>query len=139
MSLKNIIQNRSYGTYVTLGALVVSIIAAIVYAACYHNLPRFMSWGAIIAIIVGVVASLILMIPNNKLLNEVAPGVIAVCDLVAVCLFIQAIYNYVVVVMVGIDLHSVDASFVVTTTFLSLSLVASIVSIFLPQSKEVKE
>lgn len=132
----NVLKNRSFGSYFTAGVALVSVVAAIVYAGCYHNLPRFMDWGSFVVMLVGAVVALALLVFNKKVLDEVASAVLCICNVVGLCLFIQAIYNYVAVVMVGIDLTSFDPEFIASTVFFAIAVVAALVSFFLPKAKE---
>ena len=132
---RGLLSGRSYGFYVTLGTVVLSVVTAIVYAALYSNTPRFMSWPAFAVILAGGVLALILLLLR---FGQIASAVVALADLAGLLLFIRVIYNYVVVVMAGIDLSSFEARFIVCTVLFVLSLAAGIVSVFSRQTKEAK-
>lgn len=136
MNLKQRFAEKSFGFYVTLAAVVLAIITAIVYAVGYSNTPRFLSWPAFILLIAGAVVTLALAFFN---LDEFGTGVMALCSLIALLLFAQIIYNYVVVVMVGIDLANFDPEFLASTILFALTFVVSVVCVFLPQNKPKKE
>ena len=63
---------------------------------------------------------------------------LALANFVALMLYITNIYNYVVVVMVGIDISSFSTQFIACTTLFAILLVASVANIFFKQSKEEK-
>lgn len=132
----SIFKDRSLGFYVTCCAAILSIVTASVYAGCYHNQPRFMDWTAFVVMLVGAIAGLVLALPKMKLVNELAAAVIGVTVLVGLCLFIQALYNYVAVVMVGIDIDHFDPAFIASAALLVVSLIASVVAVFMPKAKE---
>lgn len=132
--LKWMFSNRNHGFYVTLVAIIISLICSIVYATEYHTTPRFMSWSAFAVILVGSIISLFLLLFH---FGEIASAVVALADLIGLMLFVYVIYNYVAVVMAGIDLSSFEARFIICCVLMGLSLVISIASIFTKQNKEV--
>lgn len=134
----NVFKNRSLGFYCGACVALLSIVTAIVYAACYHNLPRFMSWEAFYVVLAGSVVALVGLLFNNKIVEDVACAVLILANVIGLCFFIQYIYNYVVVVMVGIDLNHFDTEFIVCTALFAVSLIAAIVSFFMPKAKENK-
>lgn len=132
----NVFKDRSLGFYCTAGAALFAIVTSIVYAACYHNLPRFMSWEAFYVLLFGAIVALGVLVVKNKIVEDVASALLILATIIGLCFFIQYIYNYVVVVMVGIDLNHFDPEFIVCTTMFAVSLVAAIVSFFMPKAKE---
>lgn len=132
MNLKQRLAEKSFGFYVTVGVAVLAIITAIVYAACYSNTPRFLSWPAFALLIAGAVIALGLAFLR---LDEFGTAILALFSLIALLLFVKVIYNYVIVVIVGIDLNSFEPAFLASTVLFALTFVASVVNIFLPQNK----
>lgn len=130
---KNYFKERSYGFYVTLGIVLFSVVTAIVYAALYGDTPRFMAWSVFVSLIVGAVVALACTFLR---LDQLAPAALALTSLIALLRYIRVIYNYVVVVLVGIDVDSFEPRFIASMVLLSILLVASIADIFLKQSKE---
>lgn len=50
--MKKLLENKSYGFYVTFVSVVVSIVCAAVYASMYSG-SRYMEWPAVVAMLVG--------------------------------------------------------------------------------------
>ena len=97
---------KKFGFYVTIGIAFLAIVTAFVYYAGYGAIPRFMSWPAFYLLLAGAVVSVVL---------------------------IKIIYNYVAVVMVGIDLANFDPEFLASTVMFVLTFLASVMCLFLPQ------
>jgi hypothetical protein len=142
------LKGRSYGFFVTLCVAVLSLVTAIVYAACYQSTPRFMDWNVLIIMVVGIVLSLAMLfvkmpkgfIISTDTIHDLAGVPMALANLIGLMLYIEVIYNYVAVVMVGIDLGSLSGEFIACTLLLVLSFVAALVNVFLRQDKaEIKE
>ena len=125
--IKDFFKAKGYGFYATVFVSLLSLVAAIVYAATYQNTSRFMSWAAFAVILIGVVLALLLSVTR---FGEFAPAVLAAADFAALMLFIKIIYNYVAVVMVGIDLTSFEPRFIACTVLFALCVVMSIACIF---------
>lgn len=136
MDLKKRFTEKSYGFYVLLSVVLLTLVTSIVYAVNYHKLSVYMSWASVIVMWVGVVAALVLSFLR---LDEFATGALALANLVGLLLFVKVIYGYVAVVLVGIDLNSFDAKFIACTVLFALSFVSSAVTVFLPQRKKEKE
>ncbi|MBR7186040.1 MAG: hypothetical protein IKD43_00860 [Clostridia bacterium] len=130
--MKGFLAKKNFGFYVTLGVALLAIVTALVYYLNYANLQRFLSWPAVWVLVGGAVGALLLSIVH---LDELGTALLAVCSLVALLLFIKIIYNYVVVVLVGIDLNTFDAAFLSSTVLLVLTFIGSLVNVFLPQKK----
>lgn len=96
--MKKLLENKSYGFYVTFVSVVASIVCAAVYASMYSG-SRYMEWPAVVAMLVGAAVSLVLMFTKKA---GWANAVIAVADFVAFLYYVYGIYFYVSVVMVGI-------------------------------------
>ncbi len=132
-TVKRLFEGKSYGFFVTLALLVLSVVTAIVYAVSYSNYERYMSNGAVVALIIGTVLSVLLIVFKQFQLSAAA---VALGGFVAMLLFIEKIYNYVVVVLVGIDLSTFSAEFITCSALFGVLLVGGIVDIFLKQTKE---
>ncbi len=126
---------KCYSFLVMLLVMVLTGITAYMYYVNYNKLEVYMSWPAVIAMAAGIVAALVLSIIGW---DELAAGVLAVGNLIGLLLFAQAIYGYVVVVLVGIDLNSFDSSFITCAALFVASFIASIVTVFLPKKKIVE-
>ncbi len=121
---------KKFGFYVTIGIAFLAIVTAFVYYAGYGAIPRFMSWPAFYLLLAGAVVSVVLLFTP---LNQFGPAVLALASLVSLLLFIKIIYNYVAVVMVGIDLANFDPEFLASTVMFVLTFLASVMCLFLPQ------
>ena len=126
---------KSYSFLIMLLVMILTGVTAYVYAMSYNKLEVYMSWTAVIAMAAGIVAALVFSIIGW---DELAAGLLAVGNLIGWLMFIQAIYGYVVVVLVGIDLNSFDQKFIVCATLFVVSFIASIVTVFLPKKKIVE-
>ncbi len=136
MDLKQRLAEKRFGFYVTLAVAVLSLVTAIVYAVGYSNNARFMSWPAFILLIVGAVAALVFAFLD---LDDFGTAILALFSLIGLLLFIHIIYNYVVVVMIGIDLSSFSGAFIASAVMFVLTFAASFVNLFLPQKKNKEE
>lgn len=135
--IKSFLSQKRYGFYVTLCVSILAIVAAIVYAANYHDYLAMMSWPAFILLLV--LACLSIALTFLKWTAPWAQIPVAIGSLVALLLFIQAMYNYVVVVMVGIDLAGFSPQFITCSVLFGLTFVAAVANIFFGQVKEEKE
>ena len=130
---KSVPKNRT-GMIATLSMAALSAATAVVYAVCYGNQERYMSWPAFrpafILLLVGAAFGVALTFVRRY---ELGAACMAVTAFSALMLFIKIIYMYVVVVYVGIDLKTLDPRFVITSVFFILCFIASLVTVFLPQ------
>ena len=134
--VKNFFRRKSYGFYVTLGVAVLTIITMAVYSASYGSVERYMSWAAIGVMVAGLIIGLALSVLN---LGEWGAAVMAICNFVGLMQYITKIYNYVVVVMVGIDINTLSTQFIACTVFFAILIVVSIANIFFKQEKKKEE
>ena len=132
----NVFKDRAYGFYITLLAIVLSLITAIVYVANYKNDVSFMSWLAFAMLLVGAIVGLVCAFFR---IPELGQAVLGVTSLVALLFFVKFLYGYVAVVAVGIDVDGLEPRFIICSILFVLTLIASIVSIFAKQTIEQKE
>lgn len=92
-------------------------------------------WAGFAVMIAGIAVAIVL---TALKLNDWAPPVLALANFVALLLYITNIYNYVVVVMVGIDIASFSTQFVACTVLFAIGLAGSVANIFFRQVKEVE-
>lgn len=133
--IKSFFASKSYGFYVTLGLMVLSIITALLYAVNYKDFVAYMDWTAVILMLVAVGLSLALVILKQE---KFAPVVLGIGNFAGLLIYIQKIYGYVAVVLVGIDVNTFSTQFLVCTTFFALTAIVSLVNIYLKQTKVVK-
>ncbi|MBP5254144.1 MAG: hypothetical protein J6Z23_02010 [Lachnospiraceae bacterium] len=134
--MSKFLKEKGIGFYLTVCLAVLAVVTAIVYAVSYRNYVGFMSWPAFWLLIGGAVLAVGLHFIK---LGKVSPWLLAAAVLAAVLLYIECLYSYVVVVLVGIDLNSFSNQFILCTSLFGACLVLSIVNIYLKQVKQVKE
>ena len=132
----NVFKDRAYGFYITLAAIVLSLITAIVYVANYKNDVSFMSWVAFSMLLVGAIVGLVCAFFR---IPELGQAVLGVTSLVALLFFVKFLYGYVAVVAVGIDVDGFEPRFLACSVLMVLTLVVSIASIFTKQTIEEKQ
>lgn len=132
--VKNFFKRKSYGFYVSLAVIVMTIITMSVYSASYGMIDRYMSWAAIGVMVAGMVVGLALSVLN---LGEWGAAVMAICNFVGLMQYITKIYNYVVVVLVGIDVNTLSTQFIACTVCFAILIVLSIANVFFKQKEEV--
>lgn len=129
--MKEYFSDKKYGFFVTLGAMLLSIITAIVYS-CIYAKTKFMSWAAFAIILVGVVGAAALIVFK---LYRYAPALLLVANFVGFLLYVYYIYYYVSATLVGIQFSGFPSSFVANVVFFALTLTASIACTFMAQVK----
>ena len=129
--VKKLFEGKKYGFYVSLAIMVLSLVTGIVYISCYNGTDEFNTWSFAF-LIIGIVLSAGLLAFKKE---RAAADVLGLCVFLGVLFYIYAIYYYVSVVMVGIDLDHFSNEFIVTTTFFVITLVLALVNMFLPQAK----
>ena len=134
MANTNVKTKKAFGFFVMLLVAALAVVTALVYMNNYQKLDAYRSWDAVYIMIAGAAAAVVLGIVGFSDLSSFA---LAGAALVGLLLFAKAIYGYVVVVLVGIDLNSFDMNFIVTTALFAVSFVASLITMFLPQKKVV--
>lgn len=133
--VKNYFKKKSYGFYVTLAVIVMTIITMIVYSSSYGSIDRYMSWTAIWFMAIGLIAGLALSILN---FGEWGAAVLGICNFIGLMQYITKIYNYVVVVLVGIDVNTFSSQFIGCTVCFAILIVLSVANIFFKQEKKVE-
>ena len=132
--LKDFLSDKSYGFYVTLVAIAMTVATAIVYAVSYgHDLD--MSWWAFALLVVGAFINVVLIFLKQNFWGSI---LMALCDFLAVLIFIYPVYFYLSVVAYGINDSAFSPAFTSSTTMLVLTLIISIASTFMRQRKEKK-
>lgn len=135
-SIKRFLNSKRYGFYVTSALIALSVVTAIVYAVSYGKYASMMSWSAFVFLLVGAAGAVALIVLKRAKWAYAPPAIGA---FIALLLFIKHIYNYVAVVVVGIDLSGISGQFLVCTVFFALTFLVSVVNIFLAQEKEENE
>lgn len=133
--LKNFFKDKSYGFYVSIAVTLLTLVTLIVYADAYGRNDSYMSWAGFAIMIVGIVVAVAL---TALKLSEWVPPALALANFIALLLYAKSIYNYVVIVIVGIDIASFSSQFILCTVLFAILLVGSIANIFCKQVKEGK-
>lgn len=130
--INGLLKDKSYGFYVTLVLIVLSLTAALTYAALYNG-SRYMSWPAAGIMLGGVALALVLAFTK---LSKWSYAVLALADFAGLLFYVYGIYFYVSVVMVGIQASTFNWQFKFCTAMFVGLLVVNIVNVFLKQTKE---
>lgn len=128
-------KDKSYGFYVTLALIVLTVATAVMYAVLYHG-SRYLSTPAVIIMLGGAAISLALCFTKYA---KWACAVLALADFAGLLLYIYGIYFYVSIVMVGIQASSFNWQFLLCTTVLAVLLVINVVNVFLKQVNEEED
>ncbi len=131
--IKNYFKDKSYGFYVTIAVFLLTLVTVIVYGDAYGSNDRYMSWVGAGLMIAGLVIAIVLTALKQ---HEWVPPVLALANFIALLLYVTKIYNYVAVVMVGIDVASFSVQFISCTVMFSILIVVSVADIFFKQSKK---
>lgn len=131
----NFFKDKSYGFYVTLISILFTIITFSVYVSSYGKYDSYMSWEGFYFMVAGAVLALIAIVIKKY---SWAPIVLAATNYIGLLYYILKIYNYVVVVLVGIDLASFSPAFIVCTTLFAINVVISTSNVFFKQSDPTK-
>lgn len=134
--MKVFLKNKGIGFYTTVCFAVLAIVTAVLYSGFYANYVGQMSWQAFWLLICGAVVSVVLHLLH---FGNISPWVLAGGVFGAVLMFIRAMYSYIAVVMVGIDLNSFSPQFMTCSVLLGICLAGSIVNVYLIQEKEVQD
>ena len=128
--MKGFFADKKAGFYVTLIAALISIVTLIVYVVGYGQ-TRYMSWEAFWCILIGVAAA---GASVGLGIYRFAPAVLFAANTLAVCFFIYHIYFFVSSVVYGIQFSAFPPEFILSVVMFLLSVVSSIVAIFMKQT-----
>ena len=131
MDFKNDLKDKGARFYAVLVTMLLSLVAAIVYACIYGN-TRFMSWVGFGLMIAGAILAGVLVAFK---LEKYAPTLLLVMNFVGFLFYVYYIYFHISVVMVGIQASGFPPEFFVNVVFLVLALASSVASIFMPLKK----
>lgn len=134
MKFKDFTKDKLPGFWVSVGVTLLSLITAITYIACYTNTDKMNYWGFAF-LLIGAIATLVLGIFKKY---TYIPYVLGFCSFMGLLFYIYAMYYYVSVVMVGIDLDHFEPQFIVCTIFIAITFIAGVVDIFMNQTKQIE-
>lgn len=129
--MKEFFKDKSYGFFVTLALIALSIVTMIIYASIYGG-TRFMSWAGFAFVIAGVVLSIALIAFKQY---RWAPALLLAANFLGLLFYIYYIYFHVSVVLVGIQSAGFPPEFFVNAVFFVLTLIVSVVNVYMPQTK----
>ena len=133
MNFKSYIKTRSVGFWISVSAAIVAAVTATVYAACYGGSKDFGVGALVCAILCAAAAAAAAFAP---VVGKYMPYALVVLASAAAGCYIYSIYYYVSVVLVGIDLDSFDAKFIVNTALFVLLAVLAAVDMFFRQGEK---
>ena len=131
--VKDFLKTCSIGTYFIFATIVTSLISLILigvgFQAGYH------SYGSIVCLILLIVLDVVLLIIKKE---AFIPAANVILSLGTILFFILTSYNYVAVVVTGIDIETFNIDWVLSTIFFIATYVLSFASIFIPLKKKGK-
>ena len=131
--VKDFLKTCSIGTYFIFATIVTSLISLILigvgFQAGYH------SYGSLVCLILLIVLDVVLLIIKKE---AFIPAANVILSLGTILFFILTSYNYVAVVVTGIDIENFNIDWVLSTIFFIATYVLSFASIFIPLKKKGK-
>ena len=131
--VKDFLKTCSIGTYFIFATIVTSLISLILigvgFQAGYH------SYGSIVCLILLIVLDVVLLLIKKE---AFIPAANVILSLGTILFFILTSYNYVAVVVTGIDIENFNIDWVLSIIFFIATYVLSFASIFIPLKKKNK-
>lgn len=134
MNFKSFIKTRNIGFWITAAFSLTALITAIVYGACYSVTEDF----SVTACVLTALSALFFGLSFTKF-GGLAPYVQLLTVLMAFGFYVYAVYYYVSVVLVGIDLDSFSPEFIACTVLYVLLILVSAVNVFFKQGAKKAE
>lgn len=129
--MKKLFQDKTKGYLFTVAAMVAAVVTGIVYTIIYSS-TKYYSREGIAIIIVGVILSAVLLALK---LQRFAPTVMLVSSFISLLFHVYYIYFYISSVVTGIQFSGFPVSFFVNFVLFGITLILSIISVFLPTEK----
>lgn len=129
--MKTLFQDKAKGYILTCITILMAIVTDIAYAVIYSS-TKYISWEGFCIIIAGVVLSIILYALK---LHRFAPAVMMISVFVALLFHVYYIYFFISSVMTGIQFSGFPISFFVNFILFGITLILSIICVFLPTEK----
>lgn len=126
------LQGKKPGFYVTLAAIIMSVLTAIIYALIYAS-TRYMSWEAFGILMGGAVLALALVLVK---LERFAPVVLLATTVIGCMFYVYDIYFFISSVAVGIQFSGFPPEFFVNIVAFVGAIALAIASVFVPQGEE---
>ena len=127
MEILNKIKEKPVKYGLTISSLILSIVTLIIYltTGIIRNFTEEYSISAIIFLIIGILANVIIIFKEIHLVNTIP----FTAYIISLILFFVINANYLVAVVRGIDVTSVSISFILTVIFYILSIGLNIASV----------
>ncbi|MBP5357265.1 MAG: hypothetical protein J6Y68_03860 [Clostridia bacterium] len=127
MNIKEYLSDKSYGFYVILATMFLSLVTILVYSIGFSQIG-FLSWEAIVSLIVGVVVGAGLLVLKQY---KYVPGVLFATIFFAFIMVLYYVYDYIISAAFW-GSFAVPGEIIAAAVFFLLAIAASIVSIFAP-------
>ena len=131
MKIKEYLSDKSYGFYVVVATILLALITTIVYAICFSQIG-FMSWQAIVSLIVGALAAVGLLVLKQY---KFVPAVLFASIIFAFIMVLYYVYDF-IISGVSWGNFEVPVQIILAAVFFVLTVVASFVSVFVPIVKK---
>lgn len=128
MNLKSFFKSRTVGFWITAAASAAALITAVVYGASYASDIDFSLTACLLVAACAAVFAL-----SFTPFKNLTPYLQLLISLTAFCFYVYSVYYYVSVVLVGIDLDSFSARFIICTILYIATVATSAVSVFFRQ------
>ena len=127
MEILNKIKEKPVKYGLTISSLILSIVTLIIYltTGIIRNFTEEYSISAIIFLIIGILANVIIIFKEIHLVNTIP----FTAYIISLILFFVVNANYLVAIVRGIDVTSVSISFILTVIFYILSIGLNIASV----------
>ncbi|MCR5396811.1 MAG: hypothetical protein K6E64_05010 [Lachnospiraceae bacterium] len=129
--MKKLFQDKAKGYLFTVAAMIAAVVTGVVYTIIYSS-TKYYSREGIAIIIVGVILSAVLLALK---LQRFAPTVMLVSSFISLLFHVYYIYFYISSVVTGIQFSGFPVSFFVNFVLFGITLILSIISVFLPTEK----
>lgn len=123
---------KASGFYVNVLMSLLSILTSIVYVASYSMHEYFSIWVFVLFLLAGLVG----VVLNFFRKYDIASYAMYLFSLLGTLFYINAVYYDVSVVLVGIDKTSFDPWFILSSIFILLTFILSIVNVFMKKTKK---
>lgn len=123
--------NKISGYYCSIALVALMLITAIVYS-CGFSQSDSMSWWALVLLIAGIAAGIVLFLLDKM---RYLPLLAFVINLLAAVCYGAGVFDYVFDAIVGIDVVGVSASFVVCTVLFGALVIFNILTLCMEQEE----
>lgn len=129
--MNTLLKEKTSGYKMILATILMTIITLIVYVAIYRS-SKYISWEGVRVLALGTVLAILLLWFR---LQRFVPAVLLITSFGALLFHIYYIYFFISSVLTGIQFSGFPASFFVNFAFFGITVVMSIICVFLPVEK----